>query len=291
MRAPKHAQRGAALLSFAVFLGVVILGIITTLSASLLRKQQGTLLPRQQAYVEEIVKRVGVYYEANAGVLDRDSTWNSFTANNFKAAAIDQERFGVTLLVSDRLTSPDGVKYRRVLVYTPSDTDPENPPSISTFATTGQFVSCGDPSKACDQRAFGIYDAMDLQKRNYAQTVLRMENIALRAQSYFKARVLQDPERNASVNYFIPRTGCSAPLAHDIPCLPTAGNGYVDLADAGLEAQLGLEPSLLSNAWGTPIQVTNMAPHAETSSPPYSLVIRTQSPWGGFMQIYATQSL
>jgi hypothetical protein len=291
MRARKHAQRGAALLSFAVFLGVIILGIITTLSAGLLRKQQGTLLLRQQAYVEEVIQRVGIYYEKNAGVLDRDSTWTSYRENSFKAAAIDQEKFGVTLVVSDRLTSPEGIKYRRVLVYTPSDTDALNPPDTASFATSGVFNTCSDPSKACDRRAFAIYDALDLQKRNYARTVVKMQEIALRAQTYYKARVLQDPERNSTVNYFLPPLGCSAVLANDLPCLPLTGNGFVDLASANISGQLGLEPSLFTNAWGTAIQVTNMAPHAETTAAPYSLVIRTQSPWGGFMQIYATQTL
>lgn len=292
MRVIHHAQRGAALLSFAIFLGVIVMGAITAMSSGILRKQQATLELRQRAYVDDIMARVEMFYETNAGQLDRDSTWANFSENNFKAAALDQQRFNVELKLSNRLTAPDNtVKYRRVLVYLPTDTDATNPPDLSSFETTGTFHSCSDPSLPCDKRVFAIYDAMDLQKRNYADTVRRMQQIALNAQSYFKARVLQDPERNAAINYFMPPSGCASAHPNDIPCLPLAGGGFVNLDYAGVEGPLALSPAMYLNAWGTPIQVTNMAPHAETAMPPYSLVIRTQSPWGGFLSVYATQAL
>lgn len=288
----RPAQQGVALLSFVAFLTVVVTGVTTAVSASLLSKHQATLVIKQQAYVQDSLSRVESFYQLHAGAIDDNISWDSYSDAVFKSVAVDQEKHGVKVVVSNRLLSSSGkTRYRNVLVYLISDTDDRNPPNIAKFKTTGIFDSCGEPDGPCADRVWGVFSGQDLQEKNYAATVRKLQETALHAQSYFKARVLQDPEKNAGINYFVPPLGCAYQRSTDLPCLPASGSGYVLLENANIASTLGLDVSLYTNAWGLPVEVTNQAPDAHVSAPPFSMRFRTRAPWGDYLAILATPNL
>lgn len=297
----RASMRGAALLSFAIFLGMAILSIVMAFTASIATKQANTLGTRQQAYLDTIRQKVEAYYKANASVIDSSLNWPSFDSARLQKEILEVEKWGATVWISKPLAANDPVRFRRIVVFLRTDTDDRNPPDASHFVETGEFISCPDSGQPCEPRRFLVFDGQEIQKANYRITVARVESIASRAQAYFKARALQDPERNVSINYFRPPFGnCVGIAPHDIPCLEEGSWFYRPLegteASARVMSLLGLDPSFALNAWGMPIEVANAGPDVNWCQPtdclpPFTFAVRTQSPYGGFIKVRAVQQL
>lgn len=297
----RRGEQGAAMLSFAIFLGVAILSIVTAFTASIATKQSSTLHARQELYLRALVPKIEAYYEANASLIDADLTWREFTSEKLKRDLLETPKWGAQLWISNPLSLPEGIKYRRIIVFLRTDTDDRNPPDEEQFTTTGVFVSCSDASKPCESRKTLIYEGQALQRKNYQATISKLESLAARAQSYFKSRVLQDPERNVSLDYFRPPFGnCTGIAPYDLPCTELSGTPYQALGDTTVGAQfmqvLGLEDSYTVNAWGAPVEVANSGPDVNwcrpgDCMPPFTLAIRTRTPYGGFIKVRAVQPM
>lgn len=288
----RQRQRGVALLGFALIATVVVLTIVLSLSSVLARKASATLYDRQQAYVDDVAFRINALYMSRAESLD-----SSAGAPDLTPAAVQQlaspEKWGVRVVMSSKLEARPGgasgplLRYRRFLVYLPSDTDDRYPPDLSRFEAEGVFVSCTAPDGDCGRRIYAIVDGQSVQSEMLARTKARLTRLAAKGGAYFKARYLEAGEKSLAINFFRPQDpGCVA-FSYELPCVDVE----TPLAQANVQKQLGLAPEDLVNAWGGIITLITLPAAPNTSAPPYSMLFRTTDPFGNTHQVFAVQPL
>lgn len=288
----RQRQRGVALLGFALIATVVVLTIVLSLSSVLARKASATLYDRQQAYVDDVAFRINALYMSRAESLD-----SSAGAPDLTPAAVQQlaspEKWGVRVVMSGKLEARPGgasgplLRYRRFLVYLPSDTDDRYPPDLSRFEAEGIFVSCTAPDGDCGRRIYAIVDGQSVQSEMLARTKARLTRLAAKGGAYFKARYLEAGEKSLAINFFRPQDpGCVA-FSYELPCVDVE----TPLAQANVQKQLGLAPEDLVNAWGGVITLITLPAAPNTSAPPYSMLFRTTDPFGNTHQVFAVQPL
>lgn len=297
MRRPSpQRQQGFGLLLFVVITAILAFSIVIGYSGVLTRTQANRLVVNQQRYLTEARTQVLTFYERHAFSLDQQSLSNPVSAEDLLNGANVRARYGMQAALSKVLVTPEGLRYRAMALWLPSDTDGSNPPDLGRFLETGQFVSCANGSADCAPRNYVVFDSAEIQRELARQTQARLERVAMKAQSYFKARLLQDPERNVSVNYFrAPTAGNCMVMPIDLECLDT----YTPLAtldaSGALTASrtarnLGLSDEELLSAWGRPIEASNLA-DSVTDDSPFTMAFRALTPWGTFYTVKAVQQL
>lgn len=295
-RLKPNGQRGFGLLVFVIAISVVCLSIVLGYSSLMTREEANRRPAKLTAALEAYREKVQGFYLLHAAELDAATgTSAPVTAEDILVGASIPRRYGLQAELSNVLNADTGLKHRRFVMYFPSLTEGTNPPDLAAFKETGVFNGCADAAKDCTQPAAIVLDSLDIHKEALQETQRRLERVALKAQAYFKARMLQDPEKNISVNYFRPPFGGCSPIAHELPCLDT----YLPLATfengnwaplTTLPGILGLGPDELVNAWGYPIEASNKT-DSETGEPPYTMVFRSPSPFGGYFTVKAVQQI
>lgn len=267
-------QRGFALLAFVLALAVVAFSFVLGYSVNLTREQAAALPEAQRAYLADVRAQLLVLYRERARTASQTtSQWRAVAADENVLATVNAPlRWGAQATISEPLPDEQGAPYQRIVVWLPTDTDAENPPDLETFRATGQWRSCAEPAP-CAERPFVIVDGQALQRELRAQAQERLMRAAYKLQAYFKARVLQDPERPMNVNYFRnPRGGAcpAAPVAPDFGCI----NEYRALAagdPVAVHANLLAED--LVSPWGEPVEVSNLL-DSESARAPFSMALR-----------------
>lgn len=288
----KHA-RGFALLAFVLAVSVAALGIVLGYSSLLTREQADALPDAQQAYLAELASRAERIYReratTSAGMTMQVQQWRAFADKEDVLALVESApRWGVQGAVSAPIADAHGAPYQRIAFWLPTTTDSVNPPDREAFETTGQWVSCEEESP-CEERLVVLLDGQTLQRELRAQAKARLLTVAHKLQGYFKARVLQDPERSIALNYFRnPRGGLcpTTPVAPDLGCLDV-----YQPANASFVLHTNLAADELVSPWGEPLEFSNLA-DSETARPPFSMAIRT--PVKGtteYLQAFALQPL
>lgn len=269
----KRQNRGSALLVFIVAVSVIALTLVVGMAHQFSVAQNLKLPERQRAYLQVIKQQLDQAYSVRAqdpdthpaGVrhVDIPGGTDVLSWTNM------QPKWGVSAIISNRLTHPDGYFYRRIAIWLPREGDAANPPDVAKFVGTGEFDPCRGTT--CPDRAFEIFDSIPDEQRRFDLSRKRMGQLALRAQSYFLTRQLQEPERNVSVNYFRDPVGACTRQARDIGCI----DGWTRLENTPIPELMSLSSSDLVSSWGTPIEVINQAPEAQTDDAPFTLVYRT----------------
>lgn len=297
MRRPSPMrQQGFGLLSFVVITSVVALTLVLGYAGVLTRKVANELLTSQQQYAEEVARQIEAMWPQYAGQLDSPVQGASITADDLLRTAGVTLRPMARVVLSDVLTVPgEGLTYRAVAVYMPTETDESNPPDLEHFRTSGEFRSCTSSSDFCAQRAFYVFSSLQTERELVRETTLRLNKVATKAQSYFKARMLQDVERNIDVNYFrMPNGGCEVTVT-DLGCV----DDYTALASVapggGLQRirmaqQLMLTDEELFSAWGQPLEASNLE-DSVTDATPFAMSFRARKPNGDYIFIKAVQQL
>lgn len=284
MNIRKHSQKGFFLTALTVVLSVIAFIFILGYSSYYSKRQSLTLIQTQQDYVLEAKSRLLEAYAANALQIDSDLTYSPYRASDawFAMGGISK-KWNVSLGVSDRLTR-EGVKYTSVTLWLPTETDGTNPPVFD--AATGNFQSC--TNAPCPARVFTTFTGLGIQLDARNKTYALLNTAAVKAQAFFKARYLSDVLRDISVNHFrAPRGSCGTVGPDEIPCI----DNFTALRMTPVPALIGLDSQVLTNAWGTDLEVTNLAGGSNTASAPYSMAFSTRDPWGGTLQIFAVQPL
>jgi len=296
MRRPSpQRQQGFGLLVFVIITAIVALSLVVGYSGVLTRTHANQVVANHQQYLAESRVALLTFYEKHAYAIDEQSMSNTTTIEQLLAGANVPTRYGMRAALSNILVSPEGLRYRAVALWLPSETDEANPPNIAQFITTGQFKDCINGAANCADRSFVVFDSADIQRDFAKRTIARLEKVAMKAQSYFKARTLQDPERNVSVNYFRnPSGGCEV-MPMDLQCLnnytPLAmPDGSGKLTPSRTAINLGLSDEELVSAWGRPIEASNLT-DAVTDDTPYTMVFRAATPAGTFYTVRAVQQL
>ena len=291
---PKR-QQGFGLLVFVLIATTIALSLVLGYSGLLTRQEALARPAKLQAYLSDARSQILSFYARNLSQIDSPSLGSGINAADLLAGSNISVRYGMQAVLSNPLVGDSGLYYRRMVMYMPSETDATNPPDIAGFVATGNFQTCLDSSKDCGSRTYLVFDSLTLEKAALAETKHRLEQVAYKAQAYFKARMLLDPEHNISIDYFRPAFGgCSAGL-NDLECLDT----YTPLAvlSSGSWAALtnvpttiGLTNEELISAWGDPIEASNLT-DSETGSPPFTMVFRAPSPFGGYFSVKAVQQI
>jgi hypothetical protein len=303
-----HKQRGVALLAFTVALAIVTFTIILAYSVSSAKHQAAALDANQNAYLADVRTKIAAAYAAHALTIDADSSWTSV---NSGAAVLGLAgvvpRWGVQAAISPPVLR-EGVKYRVIAAWLPLDSEVADEP---VMASDGTFSPCPAGTAECLARRkyVVVADGFAIQRGHARKALAQLEQIALNAQSFFKAKTLLDPEHNVSVNYFRPPYGGCNPVAEQLPCIdapaPIFGvNPPIRQANTvqSMAELLGLANAPVLNPWGLPVEACN-GPNCVTGSeppvrwsplsdtPPYSMIFQSSNPWGGVYKIYAVQQL
>lgn len=288
MRRPGPSrQQGFGLLLMVVLMSMVTLMFVTGYSGLLTQQAANSLKASQQKYLLQSAQSLGAVWDTHALTLDNPVSGNSVTAADIYRLAGIAPRYGMQLAVSNVLTlSPEGIPYRNAVVYLPTETDTVNPPNLAHFLATGQFISCMNGPTDCDERQFKVFSSAELERRFYNETHYRLQQVAAKAQAYFKARMLQDPERAIDINYFRRPAGVCSSTSQDIGCI----DAYVELRHQWAATVFGLAAEELETAWGNPIEVSNLQ-DSSTAATPFSMSFRARMPNGTYMTVRAVQQI
>jgi hypothetical protein len=281
MRRAPVSQGGAALLLFTAILGAVTLSFVIGYSTWYARERNNNLKNIQWSYVSEVGERARDFYIANAA--DVDDAGGLTVDELINGAGLDV-KWDLQLEISNPLVRGD-VEYRTFAFWLPGDSD-ENPPVFDP--DTGAFLACADIADYCPERPFIVVDGYPIQSENVATTKQTLSELANFTQSYFKSKWLGDPDRNVGINWFrapFDPVGCNV-TGDEIPCV----DDYEPVETSGVADALLLPNSAFTNAWGDPIEVSNLA-DARAAAVPYTMVFRTTTPWGEEFRITAVQPL
>lgn len=287
-------EQGFGLLVFVLIVAAVSFGLVLGYTGVMVHEEAQSQQQRGQGYVDSVVRAVEQSWKAAPKIVDSPSVSNTTTAEQLLADASVRVQHGLKVELSSVLNQ-DGVYYRAFVAYLPSITDESNPPDLATFKATGVFKPCTTPGPTCVEPVFNVYSSLELEKELMADTQNRLLRIAYKAQSYFKARMLLDPERNIGVNYFRAPHGSCTVSGHDLGCT----DFYTPLASmvsAGgytphhVAITLGLTTRETFTPWGDPIEFSNLE-ESQTSGPPFTMAFRAPLPGGGYKKIYAIQQL
>lgn len=293
MRRPSPTrQRGFGLLAFVMLTAIVAFTLVVGYAGVMTRKEANRLPARQAAYLETAVAQISKAWAVHAYAIDAPGASNTTTAEQILQVASVTPQYGLQAALSDvRITN--GVAHRSLVVYLPSDTDASNPPNVAAFKTSGQFASCVNANADCAPRRFKVFSSLELEQELTRETQARLGRLAQKAQSYFKARMMQDPERNVSVNYFRKPLGACEVLEMDLGCMDT----YMPLAvmdnptkysRTRMASALGLTDEELFSAWGFPLEASNLL-DSVTNDAPFTMSFRAMRPGGGFLSVKAVQ--
>lgn len=289
MRRPGPSrQQGFGLLIFVTLTAMVTLALLAGFSGLLTQQAANALKATQQKYLKEVLTSVETVWDQNAAALDSPGPGNTTTAADVLRLAGVSPRQGAKLVLSNVMVSAaDNVAFRYVAYYLPAETDVSNPPNLAHFMNTGEFISCSDPGLPCDEREFRVYSSLDRQRELSAETLRRMQKVAAKAQSYFKARMMQDPEHSIDINYFRRPSGvCSVSGSMDLGCF----DAYTPLVGTFAAQAMGLSAEELYTAWGQPIEVSNLQ-DSNTGTTPFSMAFRARRPLGDYLTVRAVQQL
>lgn len=295
MRRPNPMrQQGFGLLAFVMLSAIVAFTMVVGYAGVMTRREANALPAKQERYVRDSVEAIREAWRSNALTWDAFSLGNTTTAQDILKASGVQLRYGAQVVLSNVVkVDAEGIAFRSVLFYLPVETDETSPPDISAFQSTGSFVSCPSPSDECSKRVYQVFSSADLERALSKETRLRLTRVAEKAQSYFKARMLQDPERNVSVNYFHKPFGACEVMEMDLGCMDTyqplvSLDSGTSLSRTRLAVNLALTDEELFTAWGRPIEASNLQ-DSETTDSPYTMTFRAPNQAGGFYTVKAVQ--
>jgi hypothetical protein len=260
-----RGESGYAVLAMVATMVTIAATIVVGWATVATRVQSDGLAQVQQAYLDEVRAALLGWYARELAQVDRRSEAPE-AAVVLREAGI-APRWGLRLATSERLDR-DGIAYRVLAAWLPLEGD-----ASALDPATGRFT----PSSGA---RWTTVSGFDLQAGAMAETRARLDRLARQLESAYRARLLSDPSRDATVNRFR-AVRCAAPANGELPCI----DDYAALDASGLAAVVGLDGLLLSNAWGAPIEASNGADASLVM--PFSMALRTTTPWGGRVSLFA----
>lgn len=287
-------QQGAGLLFFVVMMTVIALSFVLGYSGVMARQQATSSERAHREYVAQSLLKIEQAWRLNAYAYDSPASQSSLTVDSVLSNAGVLPRFGMEAVLSGPLVDPaTNLTYKVLAIYLPRILDGEAAIDFTGFKASGVLPPCSGAT--CPDRILESFSSLDLERELNVETNARLNRIALKAQAYFKARMLQTPERDVSINYFRkPSIDCVV-SAIDLDCL----DAYTPLSEmtdgSTLTASrtannLALGSGELLTAWGQPIEASTLL-DSSTSSPPYTMVFRAKTPTGAYLKVIAVQQL
>jgi hypothetical protein len=265
IRRPESGYAVLAMVAVVVALAGSIVAGWATLAT---RAQSDALAQLRQAYLDEVRAALLEWYARELGRIDR--TADAPEPGTLMREAGIAPRWGLRLAASARIER-DGIAYRMIAAWLPGEGD------ASLFEpASGRFT----PSGATH---WIVVSGFPLQRAAVEESRARLDRLARHLEMAYRARLLSDPSRDVTVNRFR-ALRCPAPAAGELPCLAD----YVPVANSGLSQAVGLDPLLSENAWGGPIEASNGVGASQEN--PFSMALRTATPWGSVLLMNAVSA-
>ncbi len=265
-------ERGFAIAGFAAALAALAIVFVAGEMALLGRTAAEGDAARREAYLDEAAAAVASWYARNAAAVDADAAF-PIPEDEIPEAAGVPPRWGLRAAASARLSS-GGIVFRRIVLWVPA----QSPDPSSWDPAAGIF----SPGPGVLWR---VVDGQAVQGAAYAATLKAMQRFAAQLEERFHALAAADGPGSLAVNYFRPRSGCAAGPS-EIPCLDV----YTAADAVDWVAILGVPAGGLRTAWGGPFLVSNLE-DSSAVSPPYSMAIAADTPWGARVKVMAVQPL
>lgn len=229
------------------------------------KKSRNVLIDDKKAYIKEVSAQLDSWYDRNAWVIDADV--NAIPSATILTQSGVMPNYGLVIESSKRLTK-DGIAYHVVAAYLPSSLVN----NVTFDVDTGVFVA-GTP---VNEVQYAITNGYVIESKKVAKTANLLEKSASLLESWFYSKRDVAGPVELGNNWF--RTpDCASPDARFIPCVDT----YTDIAS--VMPSLGVNVTTgYSNAWAKPIFMINAKPPASWT-PPYSIPLTTNLPWGNTM--------
>ena len=213
---------------------------------------------------------------------------------------LDSWRRCFLLYVTEKKTSPDGIMYRNFVVV-----------------SAGEDGKVDFDSSSVGDDVVKIVSGYKIEKELYDQTLQKLEKIKESLENYFYALYLNDPTRDAGIDYFMRRKTDGSDEVNatiiDNSCLvagedPTTDDCLVPLSQIAYDADgegnpdtdqlldyLGLTSNDLNDAWGNPIFIDTASSHVRSpetdKTAPFTCRLVANTPWGDKVEVIVRQRL
>lgn len=264
-----RAQRGFAVLAVAVVIVMIAAAVVVGWSTLTSVGQTHELERHQREYLADVKQQLTRWYERELAQIDA-LVGAPDPARAVREAGISP-RWGLRIAISERVAR-GAIEHRVIAAWLPAEGD-----TSVLDGVTGVFA----PSRNAQ---WVTVSGFDLQARALADTQARLARLARKLEAAYRMRYLSDPSRDVTVNRFR-AARCASPGTTELPCLDT----YLPIDGTPLGQLNGIEPQLTMNAWGLPIEVSNLIDSSQ--SIPYSMALRTVTPWGAAVSMIAVAPL
>ena len=270
-------QAGSAMLLLLVGLA----GLVMAVSVGLLRGEDQARTNRadvdRSAYLRDAAARLARWYEVNSATTGAQA--GQIDMGQALAGAGVTPRYGLQSASSMRLS--DGlVSWHVMALWLPEPIRVQGTAfDVATgVLTPGTLISTGQPADLVS----AIVNGHASQLVAFTESSRRVRRVAARLENLFAARRSMDPFGPAGRDWFR-ALDCAAVQTGELPCYDV----YTDMAATTAPAQAGIEATLTVNAWGLPINLSNLQDSSVV--PPYSMAVNTTTPWGGVVGAVAQE--
>jgi hypothetical protein len=264
----QRRESGYAVLAVVATMVTIAAAVVVGWATLATRVQTDGLASVQQQYLDEVRVSLLGWYARDLAQIDR-SAEPPDPVRMLRGTGV-AVRWGLRVAASERLVR-EGIAYRVIAAWLPGEGD-----TSMLEPATGRFT----PSSGT---RWIVVSGFDLQAAALVETRARLDRLARQLEAAYRARLLSDPSRDATVNRFR-AVRCSAPSPGELPCI----DEYVTIDVSGLASAAGLDPLLAANAWGAPIEVSNGIDASLVI--PFSMALRTATPWGGSLSMFAVSA-
>lgn len=272
----RRRQQGFVALAVMILLAAFMAMILTVIART--DAQAGINAPgAAQAYLGQAETAVRAWYRQNTASIDSPNF--SMTGPQMLAAAGVMRRYGLRAAVSDELGLPCAgaedtcVAYRKIALWVPAGSTPD---------TTTFDVATGTLSPA-SHVTWAVVSGEAIERAALSQSLRALGTLQTTLESYFLTRQQDDGTGTTDTNWF--RTNPCGVASAALPCVDTWTAGGA----TGIEPLAGIDASHFYDAWGNPIEVTNLLDSSTRA--PFSMALKTVTPWGTVLEVEAVQPL
>jgi len=213
----------------------------------------------KKTVINQTTEDIKAWYRANAASIDAVASVVPYV--------LASDRWGMTVLASNRFSCGDRVHARRYAVVLPGPDGIETTMDVLTGNITygrHDIVS--------------VIDGCEIQRRLMNESEKKAFRVVSALESYFRGFQSQE-QFGVNRNYF---TNSNCRGWGTIPCVNDGRNNANILIDA-----LGINNNDTRDAWGNIMHFDNLSPNVRAFNPPFSCRIGWTTPWGDTLWITA----
>ncbi len=267
-------QRGGALMVIVMALAMTALACMTLWSHGDGGRSPGSAPSPRVEYLATVGQQILGWYRRHASEADGagESFDDAWTEKLGRVADLGVQSKWALRIAASSLLQDRGVGYRVLIAWLPGpqgeapDFDPRS-------------------GRVANHRGleYVLVDGRLAHQAAAEFTRAALDTVARAFEARFRASYIRDPDADIGRNWFR-AVDCQSPGLDELPCADAFAPMSGDLA-----TRLGLPVEPVSG-WGGPVEWTNGV-EASSKSPPYSVEVRAQTPWGTWMQRTAIQVL